>query len=49
MNVTICVVITTKWPGKVISIEDGRSKYRGLVKKPERKRPLRRQNVDGRI
>ena len=37
------------WAGHVARIGDSRSPYRVLVRKPERKRPLGRPGVDGRI
>jgi len=45
----ISIVVITEWARNVTSMEDRRSTYRALVKKPERKRQLGRLDVDGRI
>jgi hypothetical protein len=45
----ICIVVITKWAENITSMGDRRSTYRALVKKHERKRPLGRLDVDGRI
>ena len=48
IRITTCIVVIIKWPGIVTNMGD-RSTYRVLVKKPERKRPLGRLEMDGKI
>jgi len=39
----------TSWVGHIACPGESRGPYRGLLRKHERKRPLRRPGVDGRV